>query len=161
MVHYSERFEYLKELSEMIQSRVENQLVRQLFEVPNEYEDIVLEQMILFYEKVEVSRYLFRGTYRKEVENVFSEWLLDSKKHKDSEFLNQFRVSRGAFSELTELIENDDIFKNHIGKIKKALPAHHLLVLLFMIGLKGNGASPMKIAKFFRVGFGSVFNFLQ
>ena len=123
MMRYSEQFEYLKELSEMIQSRVENQLVQQLFEVPNEYEDLVLEQMILFYEKVEVSRYLFRGTYRKEVENVFSEWLLDSKKHKDSEFLNQFCVSRGAFSELTELIENDDIFKNHTGKIKKALPA--------------------------------------
>ena len=119
MMRYSEQFEYLKELSEMIQSRVENQLVRQLFEVPNEYEDIVLEQMILFYEKVEVSRYLFRGTYRKEVENVFSEWLLDSKKHKDSEFLNQFCISHGAFSELTELIENDDVFKNHIGKIKK------------------------------------------
>ena len=62
MVHYSERFEYLKELSEIIQSRVENQLVRQLFEVPNEYEDLVLEKMILFYEKVEASRYLFRGT---------------------------------------------------------------------------------------------------
>ena len=119
MVRYSERFEYLKELSEMIQSRVENQLVRQLFEVPDEYEELVLEQMILFYEKVEASRYLFRGTYRKEVENVFSKWLLDSKKHKDSEFLNQFCISRGAISELTELIENDNVFKNHIGKIKK------------------------------------------
>ena len=160
MVRYSERFEYLKELSEMIQSRVENQLVRQFFEVPDEYKDLVLEQMILFYEKIEASRYLFRGTYRKEVENVFSEWLLDSKKHKGSEFLNQFRVSRGACSELTELIENDDVFKNHIGKIKKALPVHHLLVFLLMIGLKGNRASPMKIEKFFRIGFGSVLNFL-
>ena len=73
MVCYSERFEYLKELSEMIQSRVENQLVRQLFEVANEYKDLVLEQMILFYEKVEASRYLFRGTYRKEAEHLFSE----------------------------------------------------------------------------------------
>ena len=94
------------------------------------------------------------------MENAFSEWLLDSKKHKDSEFLKQLCASCGAFSKLTELIENDNIFKNHIGKIKKALPAHHLLVFLFMIGLKGNGASPMKIAKFFRIGFGSVFNFL-
>ena len=68
MVCYSDRFEYLKELSEIIQSRVENQFVWQLFEVPNEYKDLVLEQMILFYEKVEGSRYLFRGTYRKEVE---------------------------------------------------------------------------------------------
>ena len=160
MVHYSEQIEYLKELSEIIQSRVENQLVQQLFEVPDEYKDLVLEQIILFYEKVEASRYLFRGTYRKEVENVFSEWLLDSKKHNDSEFLNQFCISRGAFSKLTELIENDKIFKNHIGKIKKAPPVHHLLIFLFMIGLKENGASPMKIAKFFRIGFGSVFNFL-
>ena len=116
--------------------------------------------MILFYEKVEVSRYLFRGIYRKEVENIFSEWLLDSKKNKDSEFLNQFCISRGAFSELTELINNDNVFKNHIGKIKKAPPVHHLLVFLFMIRLKGNGASPMKIANFFRIDFGSVFNFL-
>ena len=65
MVRYSERFEYLKELSEVIQSRVENQLVRLVFEVSDQYKDLVLEQMILFYEKVETSRYLFSGTYRK------------------------------------------------------------------------------------------------
>ena len=108
------------------------------------------------------TRYLApRGPYRKTDHCVFTSWLNDVKKHTDREFLDQFRLSREALWDVVSLIKDDPAFQSVPGKMSLPPPEHHLMVLLYKFGLKGNGACAMKIAKFFLIGLGSVLNNLR
>ena len=57
-------------------------------------------------------------------------------------------MQRESFHKLTELLKDDDNFKNINGKKKKGNINQHLLVFLKRVGLEGTSGSASSIATF-------------
>lgn len=113
---------------------------------------------------VSSSRYLFRNEKNRNRKNFF-DWddclSENSKRFNDEEFMQHFRMSRKGFRTVLEAIRNDEAFKSHPGKMRKAPVSHHLLVFLYRIGKEGSGANDGSIATFFGIGKGSVKNYVR
>ena len=84
----------------------------------------------------------------------------DSKEYNDTEFLFMFCLRHESFFKFVEMIQNDPIF--HKRKFKKARPVEHqLLVFLYRIGREGVGASLNSLSTFFKIGKGSIRNYIK
>jgi hypothetical protein len=73
----------------------------------------------------------------------------------NEEFLQNFRMQRGSFVQLVDLIKDHEVFQQK-GKKKQAPVAHQLLVLLMYLGTSGSGASNPRLRSFFGLGRGTV-----
>ena len=115
----------------------------------NMFEDVLDYRMLDLEYQIKISRYLFRGKYRN---RNFFDWedavSNNSKRFNDDEFLHEFRMQRESFHKLTELLKDDDNFKNINGKKKKGNINQHLLVFLKRVGLEGTSGSASSIATF-------------
>ena len=127
----------------------------------NMFEDVLDYLMLDLEYQIKISQYLFRGKYRN---RNFFDWedavSNNSKRFNDDEFLHEFRMQRESFHKLTELLKDDDNFKNINGKKKKGNINQHLLVFLKRVGLEGTSGSASSIATFFGIGQGTVRNYV-
>ena len=162
MVRCSERMTMINKIENQLLMRADLNHLRYLFDLTDDFEDGVDEDLCNLYTELVNTRYLAqRGPYRKPDHCVFTSWLVDERKHTARDFLDQFRLSREALWDLVNLIKDDPALQSVPGEMMQPPPEHHLMVLLFKFGIKGNGACAQKIAKFFMIGLGSVINNLR
>ena len=112
-------------------------------------------------EQMKSKRYFFRSNkYRKRKVFDFDDCIsVNSTEYNNTEFLYMFRLQRESFLKLVDLIKDDTVFEPR--PFKQARPVHHqLLVFLYRIGREGVAASLNAMSTFFKIGKGSIRNYI-
>ena len=131
MVRCSERMTMINKIENQLLMRADLNHLRYLFDLTDDFEDGVDEDLCNLYTELVNKRYLAqRGPYRKPDHCVFTSWLVDERKHTARDFLDQFRLSREALWDLVNLIKDDPALQSVPGKMMLPPPEHHLMVLL-------------------------------
>ena len=106
-------------------------------------------------------RYFFcSNKYRKRKVFDFHNYISEnSTEYNNTEFLYMFCLQRESFLKLVDLIKDDTIFESR--PFKQARPVQHqLLVFLHRIGCEGVAASLNVMSTFFKIGKGSIRNYI-
>ena len=163
------RAKVLKFLRNLNAKRTSSALLRSFFDDDTSDDDESMEELLDYhYRSIEdallASRYLFRYGNNRNRKRFF-DWddCLSEKSHRfnDEEFLLHFRMTRTGFKALLHAIKDDDVFKSHPGKMKKAPVEHHLLVFLYRVGREGSAGGDATVATFIGIGKGSVKNYVR
>lgn len=162
MPKVSERLLLLEDLKSRVQHRLLFRQYRDAIGESDKDEDHIDDLIIFAYLQVRRARYIERGPYRNENVCVFTR---DLQEHppgggkpwlNDSEFQEKYRMSRIAFHAICDLIRNHPVFsEKRISGRKQAPVEHQLMILLFYLGVEGNGASNHKVRSGFSIGRGT------
>jgi hypothetical protein len=138
-------------------------IMRELLDDDDSFEDDYLEIQERKLQRMKASRYLFRHRhYRKRTKFDVDDCILreGSQNFSDTEFLHSFRMTRESFHLLLHELKSKKAFSQ--SKFKKQCPvSFQLLVFLYRIGREGTGGSSASVSQFFRIGEGSVRNYVQ
>lgn len=163
MPRISAKARILEYLEHVIRRRMHKARRRFLLGEEDIFEDIKDMLIKNRYLKLQKKRYAVRSnTYRQRTnafdwDDVLSE---DSKTYSNDEFLFVFRMTRQSFSSLHELIKDHHVF-NKKGNKKQRPSWQQLMVYLFRVGKESSGGSDMAISSFFRIGYGTVSNYIS
>jgi hypothetical protein len=163
MPRVSKRLKTIKSIQHVLNSRETQALKRKLLDEHDPFEDLYDIQTKHVLNRIKRTRYLYRKKkYRTrrcnfDLEDVLSP---NSERYNESEFLYDFRLKRESFFLLLEQVETADAFK--FSKYKKQRPiAFQLLVFLFRVGKEGSAGSASAVASHFKIGRGSVHNYVR
>ena len=84
-----------------------------------------------------------------------------SKNYNDEEFLCLFRITRESFKLFLEEMKDKKAFIIKNKSSHQRPVAHQLLVYLFRIGREGSNGGSLHVSNFFRIGKGSVNNYVR
>jgi hypothetical protein len=163
MPRTSKRVVTIKRLKTYINKQQNEAIKRLVFDEEDELQDYADMHSKHVLRRILRSRYLYRKKkYRTKRCNFDLEDCLsyESERYSDTEFLYDFRITRESFFLLLEELETKKAFSD--SKYKKQRPvAFQLLVFLFRVGKEGSGGSASAVASHFRIGQGSVHNYVR
>jgi hypothetical protein len=153
---------------DLLELRVQKQkaaaIRRDLLDEEDSIKDFTDIQTRHVLKRIKRSRYFRRAKkYRTnrcdfDLEDCISE---NSTKYNDDEFLFNFRITRESFHLLLNEMETKEAFRVK-SKYKKQRPvSFQLLVFLFRVGKEGTGGSASAVASHFKIGRGSVHNYVR
>ena len=159
MPRVSKRLNLVKEYEHSCENRLAMKCIRFYLDYEDSFEDDIDDHLIDQLQKLQSSRYLYRGTYRTWNSN-WKRMLHDDVYMNDDEFLANFRMNRDCVMELCKLVENDEVFNSVFGKMAKGSTQLHIMVFLKYLGSYGNEASLQKIGRMMGISKGSVLNYV-
>jgi hypothetical protein len=121
---------------------------------------------LFLFDHVDVSRYVYRITYRPRSvhlsDHIWNDIVNTTTIYNDDEFLATFRVTRGTFSRLLDLIKDSPHLqgRNPQKQSQHFSPHLHLLAALKFFGAEGNHGSPIRLRDNLGIAKGSVMNYV-
>ena len=155
---------YIENLTQIVDYRAERADIRLKNQEVDSYEDYKDEMYRYRLRSVAGRRYFYRASqYRQRVPFDWDDVLsADSNHYNDAEFQQLFRLSRESFHELHEMIKDHRVFKAKSDRTRKPRPAYQqLMVYLYRVGKEGNGGNGRAVGAFFRIGYGTVNNYVK
>ena len=128
----------------------------------DEDDRLFLQKSLL--KKVMANRYLFRSAKNRKNRGLFDlddTLSYDSKKMNADEFLLSFRMTRDSFFLFLNEMKEKKAFLLTNKKSHQRPISFQLLVYLYRIGLEGSSGGAGRVALFFGIGKGSVFNYVR
>jgi len=155
MPHFSKKANLVKELKSVIQVRTLKAYLHFYLDAEDSFEDELDYYLLVKLALLKSQRYAFRSPYR--TWNISWERMLyDGMYMTDDEFLSNFRMDRACIHQLTELINDDEVFSKCWGKRDKRPVVLHIMVFLKYLGSYGNEASLQKIGLLMGMSKGAV-----
>ena len=160
MPRISRRAKVLKEYEALVERRLQLACLRFYTGMEDPLEDELDEVMMMEFERLLTSRYLFRRSYRS-WDSQWKQMLYDEVYMTEEEFLAHFRMDRECIIQLNDMIKEDKIFSHVFGKMRKRSSMVHVIVLVKYLGSYGNEATLHKIGRMMGISKGSVLDYVS
>ncbi|KAG2996199.1 hypothetical protein PC121_g20745 [Phytophthora cactorum] len=157
MPRESKRSRLLREYAVLLDRWLQVRKVRLALGVKDQCDDELDDFLLARVQAVVRARYLSPRVYLKRVPR-FS-WVMTE--CSDREFLRSFRMERGSFAKLVNLIKESPAFAITLGKRRMAAAACQLMVFLKFIGTHGSDACVENLSAIFNVASGACFDYIE